>query len=91
MLPWIIALYLLSALLPLFGLARLMRLAFREAQPIREAPTSAKGVSYAQVQAAMAPLVDGMMQRPKAIATDFVTIGAGVIAGCVASIMSLFI
>lgn len=91
MLPWIIALYVLSAVLPLLGLARLMRLAFREAQPIKEAPTSPEGVTYAQVMAAMGPTVDGMMRRPKAIAVDFATIGVGVIAGCVASIMSLFL
>lgn len=91
MLPTIIILYVLAAALPLLGLARLMRLAFREAQPIRDAPTNPEGVTYAQVQAAMAPLVDGMMQRPRAIALDFATIGTGLVLGCVASIMSLFV
>jgi hypothetical protein len=92
MLPWIIALYIVSAILPLVGLGRLLVTALREARAVRDAPQRADGaLSIGQHTAALGPTVNTILQRPRGVVIDFATIGAGLVLGCVASIMSLLV
>ncbi|WP_345434834.1 hypothetical protein [Microbacterium gilvum] len=89
----VVALYAVSAVLPLLGIARLFVLARREAGPVLQAkPTKdGKGISYDESEKALPAIVNAVRHRPRAILWDFAFIGSGVLAGAAASIWSLYL
>lgn len=89
----VVALYALSAVLPIFGLFGLLRNAKREAREYAEAEATVDGVepSYSQTVAHARFSHRAIPARPRAVRKDFVFIGLGLLFGATASIWSLFI
>lgn len=89
----IVALYVLSALLPITGLVGLLRSAMREAREYAKAEATVDGVepSYSQVTVQARFVHRAIPARPRAVRKDFLFIGIGICAGAVASTWSVLL
>lgn len=87
----ILGLYVLSAVLPIVGIARLFGVAKRDALQIGNAAPSKSGAapSMGQVNVAMPIVVHSIRTRPSQVRADIWLIGAGVAFSALAGILSI--
>jgi len=86
----VISLYVLSAVLPLTGLALIFLRARSESAELAKAPKSPTGAtSFGQFDVLVKHLHAASETRPKAVLRDFIFIGVGVGSGAIGSLLSL--